>query len=134
MLKNYVLIAWRNLLRYKGFSLVNVLGLAMGMACFLLIIMYVNDELSYDNFHEKSDQVYRVALERKYPDRARNYAQIPQSFGEAMQTEYPEVEGNCRLFYFGPANMLLKIGEQTFRENNVTWADSNFFQFFSIEI
>ncbi|MEM6963474.1 MAG: ABC transporter permease [Bacteroidota bacterium] len=134
MLKNYFLIAWRNLLRYQGFSLVNVLGLAMGMACFLLIIMYVNDELSYDDFHEKSDQIYRVALERKYPDRARSYAMIPPSFAEAMQAEYPEVESACRIFNFGPANMLLKIGDRTFRENNVTWADSNFFELFTIPL
>ena len=134
MLKNYFLISWRNLLRYKGFSAVNIIGLAMGMACFLLIMMYVNDELGYDNFHEKGDQIYRVALERKYPDRARNYAFIPHSYAEVLQQEFPEVEEACRLFNFGPANTIFKKGDKVLRENNITWADSNFFQFFNIPL
>ncbi|HEX9957127.1 MAG TPA: ABC transporter permease, partial [Fibrella sp.] len=60
MLTNYLKIAWRNLLRHKAFSAINIVGLAIGMAACLLILQYVAFELSYDNFHEKGDRIYRV--------------------------------------------------------------------------
>ncbi len=132
MLRNYFNIAWRNLRRNRGFTLLNILGLSIGMVCFMLILLYVKDELSYDTFHEKADQIHRVALERKYPERVRNYAIIPQSYAETMVAEYDEVLEACRLFNFGPANTLLRRGDQTWRENDITWADSNFFSFFNI--
>lgn len=121
-------------MRNRGFSMVNIIGLAIGMACFLLIVLYVQDELSYDDFHSKGDQIYRVALERKYPGRSRDYAFIPRSYAEAIQKEFPGVEKTCRLFNFGPANIIFKKGDATTRENDITWADSTFFEFFDIPL
>ena len=60
MLKNFFKIAWRNLLRYKGFSLINILGLAIGIACCLLVTLFILDELSYDRYNKESDRIYRV--------------------------------------------------------------------------
>lgn len=134
MLQNYLKIAWRNLQRKPGFTLLNIFGLAIGMACFTLILMYIQDEVSYDGFHSEGDQIYRVALDRKYPDRSRQYALIPQSYAEAMQEEYPVVEETCRLLYFGPANSIFRLGDQTYRENDITWSDSTFFDFFDIPL
>ena len=59
MIKNYFKIAWRNLLKYKGFSAINIFGLAIGMACTLLTFLFVKDELSYDQYHKNADRVYR---------------------------------------------------------------------------
>jgi putative ABC transport system permease protein len=63
MFKNYLKIALRNILKYKAYSLINILGLAVGMASCILILLYVHDELSYDKYHEKADQIYRVTRE-----------------------------------------------------------------------
>ena len=100
MLLNQLKIALRYLLRNKGYSIINILGLAVGLACCILIMMYVQDELSFDHFHEKGDQIYRVALDRKYPGRTRSYAIIPQSYSQTFKDEFPEVEESVRLFYF----------------------------------
>jgi putative ABC transport system permease protein len=80
MFKNYLKIALRQLGRHKGYTIINILGLAIGMACCLLILMYVQDEMSYDKFHDDGDRIYRMALERKYQVRSRFYAIIPQSY------------------------------------------------------
>ena len=81
MFRNYFKVAFRNLLKRKGFSLINILGLATGMAVCLLIILFIQSELSYDKHHEKADNIYRVVLERSYPGRATSYSIIPQSIG-----------------------------------------------------
>ncbi len=134
MIKNYLKIAWRNLQRQPGFTLLNMLGLAIGMAGFLFLVIYIRDELSYDNFFSKADQIYRVALDRKYPDRSRQYAIIPHSYAEAMKSEYPGIKETTRLFYFGPANQLLRRGQETFREDKIIGADSTFFAVFDLPL
>lgn len=134
MIKNYLKIAWRNLQRQPGFTLLNMLGLAIGMAGFLFLVIYIRDELSYDNFFSKADQIYRVALDRKYPDRSRQYAIIPHSYAEAMKAEYPGIKETTRLFYFGPANQLLRKGQETFREDLIIGADSTFFEVFDLPL
>ncbi len=135
MLKNYLKIAVRSLLKRKGYTLINVFGLAIGMAVCLLIVLYIQSELSYDNFQEKGDNVYRVVLERKYPGRSTSYSMIPSSIGEAIQHEYPEVAQCTRLFNFlGNGNMFVKIGDKVFEERNVLMADSNFFKVFTAKL
>ena len=134
MIRNYFKIAWRNLLRNRSYSLINIVGLAIGLACFMLIMLYVKDELSYDTFHDDGDRIYRMVLERKYPGRSRNYAIIPQSYAETVVKEFPEVESACRLFYFEGNNVVLKVGEQLFEEDEYMWADTTFFDIFSIPI
>jgi putative ABC transport system permease protein len=63
MLKNYLKITLRNILKYKGYSIINILGLAIGMAACILILIYVQDELSYDNFHKDADRIFRTVLD-----------------------------------------------------------------------
>jgi putative ABC transport system permease protein len=103
MFKNYLKVAFRNLVKRKGYSVINILGLAIGMAVCLLIVLFIQSELSYDDWQLKGDNVYRVVLERRYPGRATSYAIIPQSIGPAIQKEYPEVIECTRLFDFGGA-------------------------------
>jgi putative ABC transport system permease protein len=66
MLKNYIIIAWRNLSRHKTYSIINIAGLGIGLACAMLILLYVKDEVSFDNFHEKGDNIYRIVSQTKY--------------------------------------------------------------------
>ena len=135
MFKNYFIVAFRNLLKRKGFSLINILGLATGMAVCLLIVLFIQSELSFDKQHEKADNIYRVVLERSYPGRSTSYAIIPQSIGAAIKTEYPEVLESTRLFNFtGNGSFFLRIGEKTFEEKRVLAADSNFFRVFTCKI
>ena len=97
MFRNYLKVAIRNLLKRKVFTLINILGLATGMAVCLLIVLFVQDELSFDSFQEKGDRIYRMVLERKYPGRTSSYSIIPQSIGEAVKHEFPEVQESTRL-------------------------------------
>ena len=133
MLKNFLTIALRQLKRNKIFSLINILGLAIGMACCLLILMYVQDELGYDKFHEKGDRIYRMALDRIYPGRSTSYAIIPHSYAETVKKEFPEVEESTRLFFFG-GNLRIKHNETIYEERNAIWGDSTFFDVFSIPL
>ena len=132
MLKNYFKVAFRSLLRRKGFTLINVLGLATGMAACLLIVLYIRSELGFDRFHEKNSQIYRVALERKYPGRSTSYALIPPAIGASMQHEFPEIQQCTRLFdIVGNGSFLIKIADKVFEEKRVLAADSNFFTVFT---
>ncbi len=135
MLKNYFKVAIRSLRKRKGYTLINVLGLATGMAVCLLIVLYIQSELGYDSFHKNGDNIYRVVLERKYPGRSTSYSMIPQSIGEAIQHEYPEVQQCTRLFNFlGNGNLFVKIGDKVFEEKRVLLADSNFFNVFTAKL
>jgi len=132
MIKNYFKVAIRSLVKRKGYTLINVLGLATGMAVCLLIILFIESELGYDSFHERGKNIYRVVLDRKYPGRATSYSMIPQSIGESIQHEYPEVKQSTRVFNFlGNGSFFIKIADKLFEEKNVLLADSNFFSVFT---
>lgn len=120
--------------RKKGYTLINILGLAIGIACFLLIFMFVWDESSFDKFHEKGEDIYRVALDRKYPGRMRSYAIIPHSYAETMETDLPEVKEAVRLFYFQGNALSFKANDNVFEEPEAMWADSQFFELFTIPL
>ncbi len=135
MLRNYVKIAVRNLLKNKISTVINVTGLSIGMICCILIVMYVVDELSYDRFWSNGDRIYRMALERKYPDRSANYAIIPPSYAQDVKREIPEVEETVRLSSFnGNAPTLLKYQTQTLEERRILLADSAFFRVFPLPL
>jgi putative ABC transport system permease protein len=132
MLKNYLKIAWRNLLKRKSNTIINVLGLSTGMAICMLLLLFIQDEWRYDQFHEKKDRIYRLALERKYPGRSTYYSFIPASIGEAAKITFPEIEENTRLFSAdGFGSTFIKLGDKIFEEKEVIFADSNFFSVFT---
>ena len=132
MFRNFLKVAARNLLKRKGFTFINIFGLATGMAVCLLIVLFIRDELNFDNFHDKGDRVYRVVCDRKYPGRSASYAVIPQSIGEAIHREFPAVQESTRLFNFlGNGNLYVRIGNKSFEESHVLGADSNFFRVFT---
>ncbi|WP_020531534.1 ABC transporter permease [Flexithrix dorotheae] len=138
MLKNYLKVALRSLNKNKIYAVINILGLSVGLACCILILLHVQDELSYDKFHNNSENIYRVALERKYPSHSTHYAVIPHSFSKVIESDYPEVEAAARLFYF-PGNTVFRYEDEKgnlniFEEKKFVQADSNFFDIFSIPI
>ncbi|MBX2842738.1 MAG: ABC transporter permease [Flammeovirgaceae bacterium] len=138
MLKNYLKVALRSLNKNKVYTIINILGLSVGLACCILILLHVQDELSYDKFHKNAGNIYRVALERKYPSHSTLYAIIPHSFSKVIEADYPEVESATRLFYF-PGNTVFRYEDKKgnlniFEEKKFVQADSNFFDIFSIPL
>src|SRR5437762_533194 len=136
MLKNFFKVALRNLLKRKAYTLINMLGLATGMAVCLLIVLFVQSELNYDKQHKNGKNIYRLVLDRIYPGRTTSYSFIPQSIGAAVKEEFPEVKESVRLFNFtGDAgNFFLRIGDKVFEEKRVFAVDSNFFRVFSVKV
>lgn len=133
MFTNYVKIAIRNITGKKLFSFINVFGLSVGIACTFLIVLNILDELSYDRFFADGDQIYRVALNRIYPENQVDYAIIPSSIGEAIENDLPEVE-SCNRVFSGNNEFITQVGEKQFRERYVILADSNFFEFFDFPL
>src|SRR5258708_10496350 len=135
MFKNYLKVALRSLLKRKVFTAINILGLATGRTVCLLIILFIRSDPGYDNFEPNADRIYRVVLERKYPERSTSYSIIPQSIGGAIQKEFPEVSVSTGLLDLsGKDNFLVKIGYHPFDEKNVLTAGSNFFRGFAIPL
>lgn len=134
MFQNYVKIAFRNLLKHRGYSLINIAGLSVGMAICLLILLYIQHEISFDKFHTNADRIYRVALERKYPGRSTFYAIIPPSFGEAIKNEFPEVEDFVRINSNGGVAPTIRVGDQIYEESKLISADSSFFEVFTFPL
>lgn len=133
MFRNYAKIALRNLLKQKSFTFINIIGLAVGMTCFILILLYVLFELSYERFHKQADQVYRIAIERKYPDRVRLWGRTAFPVAQTFQNEFPEIEQGTRLITNNNA-LLVTYAEKNIYNDRVIFADENFFEVFSIPV
>jgi len=133
MLKSYFKIAVRNLLRHKSYSLINIVGLAIGMACCILILLYVQNELSYDRHHEKADRIYRVASDHKFGGNHFQMAVSPAPMAEALVRDFPEVESAARFRGYG-SFLIKKVGEQNFKEERVIFADNAIFDIFTIPL
>ncbi|HOA37164.1 MAG TPA: ABC transporter permease [Flavihumibacter sp.] len=134
MFKNYLKMAFRSLAKRKAFALINILGLAIGMAICLLILLFIQDESSFDNFHAQGDDIYRLVVKRQYPGRSTGYAIIPQSYASAVKQALPEVREAVRVFDFsGGVAFQLKYKDQPFEERRVLAVDSNFFRVFSAD-
>src|ERR1700744_1498807 len=130
MLKNYLKTALRNLWKNKGFSAINIIGLAIGLATCLLIMIYVMDELSYDRYNEKADRIYRVDGEIKFGGNHFILAVAPAPTGPAMLKDYPEIEKETRFRNYG--GFLVRKGSQNIQEDAVIYADSTLFDVFTL--
>lgn len=134
MLKNYIKIAIRNLLKRKIYSLINIFGLATGIAICLLIVLFIKSELGFDEHQDKADRIFRVVVDRKYPGRSTSYSFIPQSYAAAIKQECPEVQEAVRIYNFlGNGGFQLKHEDRSFEEKGGLFADSNFFSVFNTE-
>lgn len=133
MLKNYFYIAWRSLLRNKTNSLINIGGLAIGLACVIFITLYVQDELRYDKGFKMSDRIYQVTLNGNFGGQEFNTSNTPPPVSIDMHTTFPEVEDYTRVFRMGNIaihNADPALTGRPFTEKNLWAVDSNFLQVF----
>jgi putative ABC transport system permease protein len=131
MLKNYIKIAWRNLLRSRIFSIINIAGLALGLTTCILIVLYVVDEISYDRFHENASRIYRVNEDLKLGDNAVQYAVAMAPLAQTLIKDFPEVENAARLL---KTSLSIKKGEKFLIENDAVFADPSVFDVFTIPL
>ncbi len=132
MMTNIFKHSFRGLYKQKGYLFINVAGLSIGIACSMIIALFIIHELSYDRFNEKKDRIFRLIVNGKMADRELSYAITSAAIGPAMLREFPEVENFLRL---SPnRESLVKYNEKTFIENYLVMADSSFFDVFSIPL
>ena len=132
MLRNYLKTALRNLWKNKGFSAINIIGLAIGLATCLLILIYVMDELGYDRYNVNADRIYRLDGEIKFGGNHFILAVAPAPTGPAMLRDFPEVEKEVRFRGYG--GITVKKGGQNIREDAVIHADSTLFDVFTLPV
>jgi putative ABC transport system permease protein len=132
MLRNYLKTALRNLWKNKGFSAINIVGLAIGLATCLLILIYVMDELGYDRYNVNADRIYRLDGEIKFGGNHFILAVAPAPTGPAMLRDFPEVEKEVRFRGYG--GITVKKGGQNIREDAVIHADSTLFDVFTLPV
>ena len=130
MIKNYLIVGIRNLIKQRGYTLINVAGLAIGMASAIMIMLYVADEMSYDKFHPNRDKIFRLGLKAKMQGSEFSGPITSAPMGAAMVQDYPQVKSFCRLFNF-LGEPVIRFQEQCFVERKITYADSSFFTVFN---
>ena len=131
MLMNYLTIALRNLWRNKLFSCINILGLSAGIACCILIALYVFHETSYDRFHQNKDRIVRATMELSSGEKAIKVAATGTKVLPEFKRVFPEIENGVRLF---PTNAIVKYEDKIFREKRFVYADSTLFDVFSFTL
>ena len=136
MFKNYFKIAWRNLLKKKAYSIINIFGLGLGIACCFLIFMFVQDELSYDNYHEKGDRIYRIIHGSKSSKDSEESAKANPFWvwgnapiGAALTHDFPEIDKVVQ--FSGRSDILLSYDDKMYQEDGVFFMDSAAFEVFS---
>jgi len=133
MFKNYFNIAWRLLLRQKGFTFINISGLAVGLACCILIMLWVQDELSYDKFHDSADDIYYVILNQEYNDGQKVITQCtPGPLAGVMKEEFPEIIRSSRYTPF-LEKLVVNRGE-IFHQERIRLVDQDFLSMFSFKL
>ena len=129
MLKNYIKIALRNIRKHPGYSVINIAGLAIGLACCLFILIWVLDELSYDKFHENSPYLYRVEENQYYSGRVYHVTVTPYPLAPALKQDFPEIIEATQ--YVGVGGQLLRYGEKAFFETGIKAVAPAFFRMFT---
>jgi len=132
MIRNYLKIAFRNLWRNKGFSLINILGLAIGIATCLVIMLFVNNELSYDRFNKKANDIVRVSFRGNVQGQKMNESTVMAPVAQTLKTDFPEVKEATRIRDYGTPKLV--YADKSFREDYFAFVDSNFFQVFTLPL
>ena len=132
MFLNYILIAIRNLLKNRVYTLINITGMAIGIACSIFILLFVNHELSYDRFHTKAERIFRVGVSGKFSGNEFNQAVTAQPMAQTLVSDYPEVENVVRIRKYG--DWLVTYKDNKFHEENILFADSTFFKIFDFKL
>lgn len=132
MVKNYLKIALRFMMRQKGFSVINISGLTIGITCTLLIVLYIQDELSYDRFHPDAERIFRVGFNGTLEGKKFSSAQTGTPVSKALQKEIAGIESVIRLASW--ATFPVRYQDKAFTEDKMLLADSNFFRFFNFKL
>ena len=130
MIKSYLKIAWRNLLKHKSFSFINILGLAIGIAACMIIFLYVQNELTFDLYNPKVDRIARVTTTLHAPESDVALAISPAPLADALKRDYPEVESTVRL---ENVPQVMKWNNDVFPEEAFYKADQSVFSIFSFD-
>lgn len=132
MIINYIRIAFRNLIKQKGYSAINIIGLALGLATAMFIFLWVYDEISFDRFHANLDQIYRVEQDQDYDGRVFHVNVTPYPAGEGWKQEIPEIKESVRMGFTG--TLLCSYGENRFYEGRIIPVDSTFLKVFTFPL
>ncbi|WP_273568251.1 ABC transporter permease [Maribacter halichondriae] len=132
MFKNYLKIAWRNILKNKGIFLINIVGLALGIASCLIIMLFVVDELSYDRYNEKADEIVNVVFRAKINGEEIKEGAVMAPVGRTLKQEFPEVLDATRIRNIGTPKIIVE--NQSFGEDRFAFVDANFFNVFTLPI
>jgi len=132
MLKNYLLLAFKNFRKQKLFSLINILGLTVGITCCLMIFLFIMNEFSYDKFHKNGKDIYRIYRVGETNGEKRNIPWVSPPYARALANDYPDaIKATMRV---QPDNDLVRYKNVSFNEKNIYLVDSNFFSFFSFRL
>ena len=129
MFKNYLKTAFRNLVKHRIYAFINIAGLAVGLACCLLITLWILDERSYDRFHENRDRLYRVVVDQPSSGGIRKIVATPPPLGPALKNDFPEIVQTTRLSYWG--SVPLRSGDESINETNMIVVEPAFFELFT---
>src|SRR5438034_5421583 len=132
MIKNYFKTAFRNLLKNKTFSAINIFGLAIGIAICLIIMLFVSNELGYDRYNKKADRMVRISFRGSAAGETFNEASIMPPVAQTMKTDFPEVQEATRIRDYGTPRLI--YGDKSFKEDAFAFVDSNFFQVFTLPL
>jgi len=132
MIRNYFKIAFRNLWRNKGFSAINIIGLGIGIATCLIIMLFVNNELGYDRFNTKADRIVRVSFHGDVQGEKMNESTVMPPVAGTLKADFPEVKEATRIRDFGTPKLIYK--DKSFKNDAFAFVDSNFFQVFTLPL
>ncbi len=130
MFKNYFITAWRNIRKNKLFSFINFIGLSLGIATCFIILLYVQNELSYDKFNKNADNIARIVFRANISGGSINEASVMPPVAQTMKNDFPEVKDATRVMDFGTPEISFK--DKTFRNNRLAFVDPNFFDIFTL--
>ena len=131
MLRNYLITAFRNMGRHKGYAFINITGLAIGLACSFFIVLWVQDEMSYDTFLEENDQIYRVMQHTNFGGTTGTQSAMPKPLGDVLDEEYPEITHTVLMSW--EMNMVLTHENQAFRSEG-RYFGADFFTVFKFPL
>ena len=130
MLKSYIKIAWRNLIKFRKYSFINIMGLGLGLACCIVILMYVQLELSYDNYHEDLDRIYRIPMHKESSSRQISWAMNTAPLAPTLKALFPQVEKAGRLYFMN--DVPIKVNGETRFEDDVAMVDQEIFDILTV--
>jgi putative ABC transport system permease protein len=132
MLKNYLKVTLRLLQRQKGYSLINIAGLSVGMTCFILILLFINYEFSYEEHHENADRIYRIYIEHHLPSGVNRIGHSPVPLAESLHNEIPEIQEFARVQSIGTSQV--QYGEKGFHETGLVFVDAGILNLFNFPL